>query len=44
MKETATVLRRAANAYNEPKYERAIEKIPEGAGDMTDVMFPRKTN
>jgi hypothetical protein len=44
MKETATVLRRAANAYNDPKYERAIEKIPDAPGDMTDVMFPRKTH
>jgi hypothetical protein len=43
MQETATVLRRAANAYNDAKYERAIEKIPEGAGDLTELMFPRKT-
>jgi hypothetical protein len=41
MKETATVLRRAANAYDDPKYERAIEKIPAGLDDMTEVMFPR---
>jgi hypothetical protein len=44
MRETATVLRRAANAYNDPKYEQAIEKIPEGPGDLDQVMFPRKTN
>jgi hypothetical protein len=43
MKETATVLRRAANAYNDPKYEKAIEKIPDAPGDMTEVMFPRQT-
>ena len=43
MKEAATVLRRAANAYNEPKYEQAIEKIEGGTTVMTDMLFPPKT-
>ena len=43
LKETATVLRRAANAYNDPRYERAIEKMKEGASPMTDLLFPAKT-
>ena len=43
MKEAATVLRRAANAYNEPKYEQAIAKMKGGASDMTDLLFPAKT-
>jgi hypothetical protein len=43
LKETATVLRRAANAYDEPRYERAIRKMKEGASPMTDLMFPAKT-
>jgi hypothetical protein len=42
MKEAATVLRRAANAYNDPKYEQAIEKIEGGTTAMTDMMFPPK--
>jgi hypothetical protein len=44
MKETAAVLRRAANAYHEPKYEAAIKKL-EGVDkvpEMTEVMFPAK--
>ncbi|MDQ3440832.1 MAG: alginate lyase family protein [Planctomycetota bacterium] len=43
MKEAATVLRRAANAYNEPKYEQAIAKMKVGASDMTNLLFPAKT-
>jgi hypothetical protein len=43
MKETATVLRRAANAYHEPKYEQAIKKIESGTTAMTDMLFPAKT-
>jgi hypothetical protein len=43
MKETATVLRRAANAYNEPKYEQAIQKIDGGTTAMTDMLFPPTT-
>jgi len=42
MPETATVLRRAANGMNDPKYEAAIEKIQGGLDDLSDVMFPRK--
>jgi hypothetical protein len=44
MPETATVLRRAANGMNEPKYEAAIGKIQGGLDDLADVMFPRKTH
>ena len=43
MKEAATVLRRAANAYDDPKYERAIDKIEGGTSAMTDMLFPPKT-
>jgi len=43
MKEAATVLRRAANAYNEPKYEQAIKKIEGGTTAMTDMLFPPTT-
>jgi hypothetical protein len=43
MKETATVLRRAANAYNDPKYEQAIAKIEGGTTAMTDMLFPPRT-
>jgi hypothetical protein len=39
-KEAATVLRRAANAYNEPKYERAAQKVDGGTSVMTDLLFP----
>jgi hypothetical protein len=42
MKEAATVLRRAANAYNDPKYEQAIGKIEGGTTAMTDMLFPPK--
>src|SRR5262249_3141874 len=35
MKEAATVLRRAANAYNDAKYEQAIKKIEGGTTAMT---------
>ena len=42
-KEAATVLRRAANAYNEPKYEQAIKKIEGGTSVLTDMLFPPKT-
>ena len=44
MKETATVLRRAANGMNEPRYEAAIAKLDgvEGPSDMTQLMFPGK--
>jgi hypothetical protein len=42
MKEAATVLRRAANAYNDPKYEQAIKKIDDGTSAMTDMLFPPK--
>jgi hypothetical protein len=42
MKEAATVLRRAANAYNDPKYEQAIKKIDGGTSAMTDMLFPPK--
>ena len=46
MKETATVLRRAANAYSEPKYEQAISKLPdiEGPTMMTELYFPSRLN
>lgn len=42
MKECATVYRRAARAYNEPKYEEAIRHMPgiDGAGELTNLMFP----
>jgi len=43
LKEAATVLRRAANAYNEPKYEQAMAKMKDGASDMTNLLFPAKT-
>ena len=43
MKEAATVLRRAANAYNDPKYEQAITKIEGGTTDMTDMLYPPKS-
>jgi hypothetical protein len=43
LKEAATVLRRAANAYSEPKYEQAIAKMKDGASDMTNLLFPAKT-
>jgi hypothetical protein len=43
LKEAATVLRRAANAYDDPKYEQAIAKMNEGASPMTDLLFPAKT-
>ena len=46
MKEAATVLRRAANAYNDAKYEQAIKKIEGGTSAMTDMLYPpeNKTN
>ena len=44
MKEAATVLRRAANAYNDAKYEQAITKIDGGTSAMTDMLFPPKTS
>jgi len=40
LKEAATVLRRAANAYQEPKYEQAIAKMKDGASPMTNLLFP----
>jgi len=43
LKEAATVLRRAANGYNEPKYEQAIKKMKDGTSPMTDLLFPAKT-
>jgi len=36
------VLRRAANAYNDVKYENAIKKIEGGTTDMTDMLYPAK--
>jgi hypothetical protein len=42
LKEAATVLRRAANGYNAPKYEAAIKKMKEGTSPMTDLLFPAK--
>ena len=46
MKETATVLRRAANGFNEPKYEEAIRKLPDLEGGtptpLTELYFPSK--
>jgi hypothetical protein len=42
MKEAATVLRRAANAYNDPKYEQAITKIEGGTTAMTDMLYPTR--
>jgi hypothetical protein len=48
MKETATVLRRAANGFNEPKYEEAIRKLPDLEGgkptSLTELYFPSKLN
>jgi hypothetical protein len=41
-KEAATVLRRAANAYNDPRYERAIARMKNGASPMTDLVFPSR--
>ncbi|MGB7159363.1 MAG: alginate lyase family protein [Tepidisphaeraceae bacterium] len=43
MKEAATVLRRAANAYDEPKYEQAIAKMKDGSSPLTNLLFPAKT-
>jgi Alginate lyase len=44
MKEAATVLRRAANGMNEPRYEQAIGKLKDGQGlpERAELMFPRK--
>jgi hypothetical protein len=44
MKEMAVVLRRAANAYHEPKYEQLIGKLKNGEGlaDIDELMFPAK--
>ncbi len=44
MKEMAVVLRRAANAYHEPKYEQLIGKLKNGEGlaDLDELMFPAK--
>jgi hypothetical protein len=48
MKETATVLRRAANAYNEPKYEEAIKRLANLEGGkpspLTELFFPSRLN
>jgi hypothetical protein len=41
-KEAAAVLRRAANAYNDVRYEQAIAKMKDGASPMTDLLFPRR--
>jgi hypothetical protein len=44
MKETAVVLRRAANGMHEPRYEQLIAKLKGGEGlpERTDLLFPRK--
>ena len=48
MKETATVLRRAANGFNEPKYEEAIKRLPNLEGGkptpLTELYYPSKLN
>jgi hypothetical protein len=43
LKEAATVLRRAANAYDDPRYEQAIAKMKEGASAMTNLLFPAES-
>jgi hypothetical protein len=43
MKEAATVLRRAANAYSDRRYEDAIAKMKDGASPMTNLLFPART-
>jgi hypothetical protein len=45
MKEMAVVLRRAANAYHDRKYEQLISKLKNGEGlaDLDELMFPAKT-
>jgi hypothetical protein len=45
--EFATLLRRAANGFREPRYEQLISSIPDikGVGEKTDLLFPaRSTN
>jgi hypothetical protein len=44
MKETAVVLRRAANGMHEPRYEQAIGQLKDGQGlpERAELMFPKK--
>jgi hypothetical protein len=44
MKETATVLRRAANGMHEPRYEALIAKLKGGEGlpERAELLFPKK--
>ncbi|HEY7088028.1 MAG TPA: alginate lyase family protein [Tepidisphaeraceae bacterium] len=44
MKETATVLRRAANGLHDPRYEQLIAKLKDGEGlpERAELVFPPK--
>jgi len=43
--EFATLLRRAANGFREPRYEQLISRIPDikGVGEKTDLLFPARS-